>query len=167
MSKDYDLYDLYVLKSYGIPIFAGCTGSDYCKGHHKQHELHVGFFSAIYSFSKESFVDTTIHSIIFDKIQINFEIDEETNIIIIFEHPCFVETDLIRNYLTKAMNIFLENYIEQLTDGVIRNDLFKQYQQDLQRIGVLPNRKLHDTSEMQKKLRDLLLQQFPVLKKEK
>jgi hypothetical protein len=126
----------------------------------------LDFFSAIYSFSKESFVDTTIHSINFDKIQIYLKVDEEANVIIIFVHPCSVETDLIRKYLTKAMNIFLKKHLNQLKDGVIRNDLFKQFQQDLKEQGILPNRKLHDTIEMQKKVRDMLLQQFTVLKKE-
>ena len=81
------IYDIYVVEKSGIPLFAGCTASDYCKLHMDQHELQSGFLAAMYNFSKETFKDSTLRTINLDDITISMRSESEEGIILVFIHP--------------------------------------------------------------------------------
>ena len=59
------IYDIYIVETSGIPIFAGCTATDYCKLHMDQHELQSGFLATMYNFSKETFKGSTFANYLF------------------------------------------------------------------------------------------------------
>ena len=112
-----DAYDIYLLRLSGVPIFAGCTGSDYCTEHMNNHELHSAFLSAIYSFSKEVSVGNPLKSIVFDTIQINIKVDEPNDLMIAVVHPRGVEPDKIRQQIDAAHDLFLEKYKKKMESG--------------------------------------------------
>ena len=165
MKTTYDLYDIYIIRTYGVPIFTGCTRSDYCQHHPEQHELHAGFFSAMHSFAKNSFNENKMNSIFFDKIQVNIKTDEEQQVMIIFIHPIGVSKKIIDEYLEETATLFTTKYYPRIEEGKVQQDLFEEFKTDLKARGIIPNREMKNTFKIQKKLRDLILQQFPVLKK--
>ena len=62
-------YDVYVLKTSGVPLVSGCTGSKYCMEHAGQHELQSGFLAALNSFSQEAFDNENIRVLEMENIQ--------------------------------------------------------------------------------------------------
>ncbi len=144
-----ELYDLYVIKSSGIPLFAGCTQSDYCKLHMDQHELQAGFIAALYSFSKETFTTSRLKTILYDDIQLNFKVDEDKGLIFVFVHPVDADRAKITQLLEKAHHRFIERYRDVLSDDLVNDELFRSFLQDLREIGVVKDENLASTKMMQ------------------
>ncbi len=144
------IYDVYVLRTTGIPIFAGCTATDYCIMRMDQHELHSAFLAAMYNFSKESFSDTDIQTIVYGDIVLNFALSPSDNFMMIFFHQNIdeIDSESIRAKLRKAMDIFMNKYAPQIGEHESGDDLFEDFKTDLQNLQVLPSPKLMDLSKM-------------------
>ncbi|WP_371802241.1 hypothetical protein [Candidatus Lokiarchaeum ossiferum] len=144
-----NLYDFYVIRLNGLPIFAGCSGTDYCQGHVAQHQLHAGFFSALYAFANEAFQDVRLETIYFDKIQMNLLISESDNIMIIFVHHRSKSLQKIRELMNQTWEIFKQDYIPKLKENQFQKDLYKAFLEDLKRLKViLPDKDPFDIREM-------------------
>jgi hypothetical protein len=128
-----DAYDIYILRLSGVPIFAGCTGSDYCTEHTENHETHSAFLSAIYSFSKALSARNPLKSIILDTIQINIKVDELNDLMIALVHPKEVKLEKIRQQMDAAHDLFLEKYKKRIEKDDSFNDeqIFREFEKDL------------------------------------
>ncbi len=142
------IYDILLIRTNGLPIFAGCTGSDYCMMHMEQHELQSGLIAALYSFSKEAFNDNTMEAVLFDKIELNFEVDEDRGLILAFIHPPGIDMDHIKEQLKQGMDIFIKHYNDRIKEYIIEEELFEQYAKDLRKLKIIEG-KLKDTYNMQ------------------
>ncbi len=143
------IYDIYVLKTSGIPIFAGCTGTSYCQGHRDQHELHAGFFSALYMFSKENHIGSGLDSILFKDIQINFKIDEDADIILALVHPRGVDERTAHKHVDTAFDILMKRYIQKIDIHTPNPSFFSSYRRDLFDAGITSRENLVQTGAMQ------------------
>ncbi len=148
--KSSSVYDIYVIKTSGVPLFAGCTGSDYCKLHLDQHELQSGFIAAIYSFSREVFKTSDIKTILYEDIQLNFKTDEEHGLIFVFVHPISAPQETIKMQLEAAYRRFVERYRDYLAEDIIDEEIFESFQKDLNTLGITPHEQLMSVKEMQK-----------------
>jgi hypothetical protein len=128
-----DAYDIYLLRLSGVPIFAGCTGSDYCTEHINNHEMHGAFLSAIYTFSKGVSTGTTLKSIVLDTIQINIKVDEPNDLMIALVHPKEVDAGKIRLQMEAAHDLFLRKYKTRFEQGDSINEeqVFREFERDL------------------------------------
>ncbi|MHA2502541.1 MAG: hypothetical protein ACXAE3_06720 [Candidatus Kariarchaeaceae archaeon] len=140
------IYDIYVIKTSGIPLFAGCTGSEYCQSNMSGHELVSGYFSALHAFSEEAYQDQELQTMLFGEIAINFWIDREHELIFIFVHNRHAETPDIRKHLELGHSIFLERYGHHLDDDLVKLSLFEDFQQHLRVAGIIPH-EMEDTGE--------------------
>ena len=128
--------DIFIFKTSGIPLFGKCFGGDYCK-RHPDHSLHTGFLAAIYSFSQESFGEE-IQSVIFNEIKLDFKIDDEKEIILVFANPLNLGTEIIKTQLNQAMKRFLEKFGDKIGD-IIREGQFQNFEKDLIELNVVSN----------------------------
>lgn len=144
-----NLYDFYVIRLNGLPIFAGCSGTEYCEKRVSQHQLHAGFFSALYAFANEAFQDVRLETIYFDKIQMNLLISEPDNIMIIFVHHRSKSLQKIRELLNHTWDIFKQNYIPELKENQFQKDLHEAFLEDLKKLNViLPDKTPFNIREM-------------------
>jgi hypothetical protein len=125
--------DVFVLQTSGIPLFARCFGGDFCKLH-PDHALQTGFLAAMYSFSQESFGQTDLKSVVFKDIRLDFKIDREKEVIMVFANP--IGTERIDNQLDQSMKIFLEKYGSKI-GLVIKEDTFEGFEEDLLKLNVV------------------------------
>ncbi|RMG30416.1 MAG: hypothetical protein D6732_16310 [Methanobacteriota archaeon] len=146
--KEIQAYDIYLIRTSGIPLFAGCTQSDYCMSHLQQHELQAGFLAAINAFSKEAFEDEKIHTIYMDNIQINFIVNEEDGLIFAVLHDINADTDFIKRRLKDAYDIFISRFPEAKDENHLDVSQFEEVTHILRQLGLVGN-KLGNTLEMQ------------------
>jgi hypothetical protein len=132
-------YDIYVIKTSGVPIFAGCTMTEYCQAHNDEHMMHSGLFMAIYALSKESFIDSTIRTIMFDKVQINFKFNIQKKFFIALIHSSKVESTSIITQLNHVHKVFTEKYSGWLDKAESPTRLFEQFKSELKEYGIVPN----------------------------
>jgi len=125
--------DVFVLKTSGIPLYAQCFGGDYCKLH-PDHALQSGFLAAMYSFSQESFGQTDLKSVVFNDIRLDFKIDRQKEVIMVFASP--LGTENVESELNQAMGIFLEKYGADL-GLVIKEDSFQDFEKDLLELNIV------------------------------
>lgn len=144
------IYDVYLLHTTGVPIFAGCSGSDYCKAHPGQHELHSGFFSAMHAFSRESFQDNRLDALFFDKLQVNFKIDVEHDLMLVFVHPRSEKNKAVKNQMDVALKLFVAEYSDAVsTTGQVMEERLEEYKQALRKRGILAPERMKNTRGMQ------------------
>ncbi len=139
-----------MVQSSGLPIFSGCTGSDYCKAHGDQHALHTGFFSAIRTFAQEAFRETNLEGIRFDQIQINFKGDTNTGIYLALVHPKQVPREAIEIQLERALEIFMTKfspYVSEFTQ--LKDEDTAKFKEDLMKLGIIRTPKLTNLIPMQ------------------
>ncbi len=141
-------YDIYLIRTSGIPLFAGCSQNDYCMARMGQHELQAGFLAAINAFSKEAFENEKIHTIFMDNIQINFLINENDGLIFAVIHEKDQDTNFIKKRLKDAYDVFINRYPEAKDETVVQMDQFSEIQNILKQLGLVENR-LGNTLEMQ------------------
>ncbi|MFV2015492.1 MAG: hypothetical protein ACC656_08705 [Candidatus Heimdallarchaeota archaeon] len=155
------IYDIYVVEKSGIPVFAGCTATDYCKLHMDQHELQSGFLAAMYNFSKETFKDSTLRTINFDDITISMKSDETGGIILVFIHPVRINPKIMDAKLTKALEVFMSNFFPKLDPNTIDPGLFELYKDELRELRIIPPGMMN--TMMQQKPLDIYKDQKPSL----
>lgn len=132
--------DIFVLQTSGIPLFARCYGGDFCKLH-PDHALQTGFLAAMYSFSQESFGQTDLKSVVFNDIRLDFKIDKEKEVIMVFANPLGAEK--ISSQLDQAMSLFLEKYGSKI-GIVIKEDTFEGFEEDLLKLNVVNKQSMGD-----------------------
>ena len=133
------IYDIYLVEKSGLPIFAGCTATDYCKLHMDQHELQSGFLAAMYSFSKETFKNSSLRTIGFDNIKISMKVDDDRGIILVFIHPVRVNPKIMDAKLTKALDVFMTIYYPGLEPNIIDSSMFESYKEELRELKIIPS----------------------------
>jgi len=133
------LYDIYVMKSSGIPLFTGCTGTNYCMTHLGQHELVSGFFAAMRSFARESFKDENLKTMIFSEIRINFLEDIENELLLAFIHDINADDTQIAQDLSKAKDLFLQKYGVHVNDSLVDQQIFENFREELRSAGIIEN----------------------------
>lgn len=143
--------DVFILQTSGVPLFAKCYGGDYCKLH-PDHALQTGFLAAMYSFAEESFGQDELKSVVFNDIRLDFKIDKEKEIIIVFANP--LGTEKVEDRLNHAMKVFLEKYGSKI-GVVIKEDMFQAFEQDLLNLNVVRSQAMGDISPRMKKEKSL------------
>ncbi len=134
--------DVFILQTSGVPLFAKCYGGNYCKMH-PDHALQTGFLAAMYSFAEESFGQDELKSVVFNDIRLDFKIDKEKEIIMVFANP--LGTEKVEERMNQAMATFLEKYGSRISDIVIE-DTFQEFEQDLLDLNVVQRKAMGDIS---------------------
>ena len=138
------IYDMYVMNNSGLPVFAGCTVSDYCMAHTDQHPLHTGFIAALLSFGKEVFSGELEH-LKFPNINVNMRsVGEHT---IVFVNPEYADAALIQDKLDKVATLFKDKYEKQLTEGYVTQKQFEDFTQDAIDLGLIPEDRLQSSKD--------------------
>ena len=125
--------DVFILQTSGVPLFAKCYGGDYCKLH-PDHALQTGFLAAMYSFAEESFGQDELKSVVFNDIRLDFKIDKEKEIIMVFANP--LGTKNVEDRLEQAMKVFLEKYGSKI-GTIIKDDTFQEFETDLLNLDIV------------------------------
>ena len=134
--------DVFILQTSGLPLFAKCYGGNYCKLH-PDHALQTGFLAAMYSFAEESFGQDELKSVVFNDIRLDFKIDREKEIIMVFANP--LGTEKVEDRLNQAMATFLEKYGARIGDIVVE-DTFQEFEQDLLDLNVVQGKAMGSIS---------------------
>ncbi len=134
--------DVFILQTSGIPLFAKCYGGNYCKLH-PDHALQTGFLAAMYSFAEESFGQDELKSVVFNDIRLDFKIDKEKEIIMVFANP--LGTENVGERLNQAMTTFLDKFGSKIGD-FIREDTFQEFEQDLLELNVVQRKAMGNIS---------------------
>ncbi len=142
--KDTELsiYDMYVLEDSGIPIFAGCTTSDYCIQHVEQHPLHTGFMAAMQSFGVEVF-SGNLQQLTFPNIKLNFKTQGVYTFVMV--NPDWVDDDLVQDKLESVAKLFKDKYENKVESYLISDKLYQEFYDDMIEIGLLPKDRLQST----------------------
>ncbi|MHA2203436.1 MAG: hypothetical protein ACW991_07080 [Candidatus Hodarchaeales archaeon] len=143
--------DVFILQTSGVPLFAKCYGGDYCKLH-PDHALQTGFLAAMYSFAEESFGQDELKSVVFNDIRLDFKIDREKEIIMVFANP--LGTEKVEDRLNQAMNVFLEKYGSRI-GAIVKEDTFKEFEGDLLTLNIVRSKAMGDISPVMKKEKSL------------
>ena len=143
--------DVFILQTSGVPLFAKCYGGDYCKLH-PDHALQTGFLAAMYSFAEESFGQDELISVVFNDIRLDFKINKEKEIIMVFANP--LGTENVEDRLSQAMKIFLEKYGAKI-GSVIKEDMFQEFENDLLDLDIIRSQAMGDISPKMKKRKSL------------
>ena len=143
--------DVFILQTSGVPLFAKCYGGNYCKLH-PDHALQTGFLAAMYSFAEESFGQDELKSVVFNDIRLDFKIDKEKEIIMVFANP--LGTEKVEERLNQAMKIFLEKYGSEI-GVIIKEDMFQEFESDLHDLDIVRSQSMGDISPKMKKGKSL------------
>lgn len=138
------IYDLYVMNNSGLPVFAGCTVSDYCMAHTDQHPLHTGFIAALLSFGKEVFSGELEH-LKFPNIKVNMRSAGEYTIV--FVNPVKADDDLIQVKLDEVTTLFKEKYEKQLNEAYVTQKQYDDFVEDAIDLGLIPKDRLQSTKD--------------------
>ncbi|MFX1286308.1 MAG: hypothetical protein ACFFB5_21925 [Promethearchaeota archaeon] len=134
--------DVFILQTSGVPLFARCYGGDYCKLH-PDHALQTGFLAAMYSFAEESFGQDELISVVFNDIRLDFKIDKEKEIIMVFANP--LSTENVEDRLNRAMKIFLDKFGSKI-GPVIKEGMFQEFENDLLDLDIVRSQAMGDIS---------------------
>ena len=143
--------DVFVLQTSGVPLFAKCYGGNYCKLH-PDHALQTGFLAAMYSFAEESFGQDELKSVVFNEIRLDFKIDREKEIIMVFANP--LGTEKVEERLNHAMKVFLEKFGSKI-GAIVQEDTFQEFQSDLLDLNIVRSPAMGDISPKMKEGKSL------------
>ena len=101
------------------------------------HTLQTGFLAALYAFSKESYGQQEIKTVIFSDLKLHFKFDQEKNVIIVFTSPISDDEEVIEGQMDMALGAFLEMYEDEIGKGYVEVDKFEGFDQVLQEIGIV------------------------------
>ncbi len=136
------IYDMYLLDNGGIPLFAGCTTSDYCMQHQEQHPLHTGFIAAIQSFSVEVFAGRP-EKLNFGHLKLTFK--NEGTFTIVFVNPEDADDDLIREKMDKISALFKEKYEKNMQSFYVTDEQTQNFERDMKILGLIPKDRIKST----------------------
>ncbi|MHA2363399.1 MAG: hypothetical protein ACXAC7_05540 [Candidatus Hodarchaeales archaeon] len=137
-------YDMYLLDNGGIPLFAGCTISDYCMQHQEQHPLHTGFIAAIQSFGNEVFSGYP-QKLNFGHLKLTLK--NEGSFTVVFVNPEDADDNLIRDKMDKISTLFKEKYEKNIHAFYVTDELSKNFEDDMIKLGLVPQGGIKSTKE--------------------
>ncbi|NHJ03457.1 MAG: hypothetical protein EAX90_01425 [Candidatus Heimdallarchaeota archaeon] len=126
-----------ILKTSGIPLFSRCYGGKTSKLH-PDHALQSGFLAALYSFAKESFNQSGIKSVLFHDLKLDFKVDEDKEIIIVFVNPIKEDSNKIANHLDKIYKFFIEKHSNKIDSIFVAISTFVVFDKDLLNSDIVP-----------------------------
>ncbi|OLS25254.1 MAG: hypothetical protein HeimC2_19300 [Candidatus Heimdallarchaeota archaeon LC_2] len=138
------IYDMYVLNNSGLPVFAGCTLSDFCLAHADQHPLHTGFLAALLSFGNEVF-SGNLQNLKFPTVNVNMKTVGDYTFV--FVNPKDVYENFIKSKLDEFAKVFREKYENEIAEGYVTNEQFENFQQDMIELGLIPTDRLKSTKD--------------------
>jgi len=133
-------YDMYVLDNGGIPLFAGCTISDYCKEHMEEHPLHTGFIAAIRSFGNEVFSGYP-EKLNFGHLKLTFKNEEKYTIV--FVNPETADDVLIKTKINLLSDMFKKKYEKNIEYFYVSDEQTDAFVTDMMNLGILPKDRDH------------------------
>lgn len=143
-TTDLQIYDMYVMDNGGLPIFAGCTVSDFCMQHADQHPLHTGFITALRSFGKEVF-SGDLQNLSFPNVKLNFKsVGDYT---IVFVNPDSADENMIQEKLNQVAKVFKEKYQKKVKSYYVSDELFQNFNEDMYKLGLVPKDRLQSTRQ--------------------
>ncbi len=101
------------------------------------HTLQTGFLAALYAFSKESYGQQEIRTVIFSDLKLHFKVDQEKDIIIVFTSPMSEKEEEVEGQMDMALGAFLEQYENEIGRGYVDAEKFEGFDQILQDIGIV------------------------------
>ncbi len=137
MSKTPLVYDVYVLKTSGIPLVSGCTETEYCIAHMDQHELQSGFLAALNSFSQEAFDNENIRTLEMENIQLNFKVNKDKELIFAAISPISINREDLHLKLAEGMDKFIEKFGDHLQKLIAPQLMFEDFKPILKEIGII------------------------------
>lgn len=137
-----ETYDMYVLDNGGIPLFAGCTVSDYCKDHMESHPLHTGFIAAIRSFGNEVFSGYP-EKLNFGHLKLTFK--NEGKFTIVFVNPDESDDTLINEKMEQLSKLFKDKYEKDIDYFYVSDEKVEQFSKDMIEMGIVPKDRIQST----------------------
>lgn len=104
--------DIFIINKSGVPYWSYCYGGENCM-RFPDHMLQTGILAAFFSFGRE-FGQKVIEKVEFDTGHYFFYFDDP--IITIFATNKDVDTNIIRNKVEQATDLFKEKYGEQVVN---------------------------------------------------
>ncbi|GAB4326378.1 MAG: hypothetical protein Kow0069_32820 [Promethearchaeota archaeon] len=148
-SEDANVYDVYLMRKSGLPIFAVCTGSEQCRESFERHSLHCGFISAVRSFGQEAFGQDEVLLIEMPKVKLLLKSNQELEVVMAFVLPSRADRTQFEKLLTAALEVFKAKWAPRLVLGEVSAEFFEGFKQDLQELGVVPGTPLASTRDIQ------------------
>ncbi|MDH5402240.1 MAG: hypothetical protein OEY49_07095 [Candidatus Heimdallarchaeota archaeon] len=140
--EDVMIYDLYVMNNSGLPVFAGCTVSDFCMSHAEQHPLHTGFIAALQSFGREVF-SGDIQNLNFPNVKLNLKTSGEYTVV--FVNPQSVDNDIINTKLEQVSDLFTKKYEKNIKSYAITEKQYTDFVNDVINLGLIPKDRIQST----------------------
>jgi hypothetical protein len=128
--------DVFILDKSGLPYYSKCFGGETCKMR-PDHSLQTGFLAALYAFSKESYGQQEIRTVVFNDMKLHFKTDQEKDIIVVFTSPLSEKEEVVEGQMDMTLRAFLENHNDDIGRGYVDADKFTGFDQILQDIGVV------------------------------
>ncbi len=135
--------DVFVMDTSGLPYYSKCFGGETCKMQ-PDHTLQTGFFAAMYAFSKESFGQQDIQTVVFSNLRLHFKIDKEKDLIVVFTSPLSEESEKVEKQLDMTLEKFIDLYGDKIGRGYVDVSDFENFEDTLLELGVVPKRAMKD-----------------------
>ncbi len=139
------VYDIYILTTSGLPLFGGCTGSEFCQHHTDQHTLHCGFFAAMKSFCEEAFAQPQIRLIEMDNLRIHMLAEPSAKVIFAGVYPMAMQKRTSNKQLVSMTNRFMKKYEGILTTDIVNDKFFRDFTEDLLALKIIPSSNLRQS----------------------
>ncbi|MCG3225939.1 MAG: hypothetical protein H7645_03410 [Candidatus Heimdallarchaeota archaeon] len=128
--------DVFILDKSGIPYYSRCFGGETCKMR-PDHTLQTGFLAALYAFSKESYGQQEIRTVIFSDLKLHFKVNQEKDVIIVFTAPLSEKDEEVEGQMDMTLGAFLELYEQDIGKGYADTEKFDGFDQTLQELNVV------------------------------
>ncbi|MCE7743354.1 MAG: hypothetical protein GOP50_12960 [Candidatus Heimdallarchaeota archaeon] len=131
--------DVFIFDSSGIPYYSRCFGGETCKMR-PDHTLQTGFLAALYAFSKESYGQQEIQTVVFTDLKLHFKVDNEKNVIVVFTTPMEEKDEEVKNQLEMTYGAFLEKYEDKIGRGYAEPAVFDSFDEVLYNLNVVKSK---------------------------
>lgn len=129
--------DIFIMNRAGLPFYSKCYGGETCQKH-PDHALQSGFIAALYSYAQESFGQDEIKQVVFQDMRLDFHVDKERDIIVMFTSPLGDDQGTIEKKLTVTLSKFVEKYEDVLSSRrLVPVNTFEDFEQELVDLGVV------------------------------
>ena len=128
--------DVFVIDGSGIPYYSRCFGGETCKMR-PDHTLQTGFLAALYAFSKESYGQQEIRTVIFSDMKLHFKVDQERDIIVVFTTPMEESDKKVKQQLDMTLERFMDLYEDQIGRGYAEVEVFDGFDDVLYSLNVV------------------------------
>ena len=133
--------DVFIIDSSGIPYYSRCFGGETCKMR-PDHTLQTGFLAALYAFSKESYGQQEIKTVVFSDLKLHFRVDNERDVIVVFTTPMSETDEEVKNQMDMTYGAFLELYENQIGRGYSEPAVFDGFDDVLYNLNVVKSKSM-------------------------